>query len=341
MQNCRHVNAASDFHSTTNMEGLPCALLSDKMCHLPEDYIELVKLHFRIIWFKDFVQNQQQCSQVTQALFVWAQLPHVTQELLQSLPNLKVIVNGGVGVNHLDLNLISRFGVKVGNTPHVLSNATADMGMALMLASARRLIEGINIACSPETTAFDCNWIGIDVSGTTLGIIGMGNIGFKVAQRAKGFEMKILYHNRNRRHKEEEAVGAHFCEKIEDLLQQSDFVMIAVNLTPETVKLIGKRELDMMKPTATLINISRGQVVDQDALVEALQKGVIRAAALDVTYPEPLPRHHPLLTMKNVILSPHIGSATYNTRKSMLQKMVENAVAAINGTPLPDEVVPR
>ncbi|XP_072707506.1 glyoxylate/hydroxypyruvate reductase B-like [Ciconia boyciana] len=153
------------------------------------------------------------------------------------------------------------------------------------------LHSGCQIAVSADTKYFAVDWLGVEVTRATLGIIGMGSIGYKVAQRARAFDMRILYHNRNRRRKEEEeAVGAHYCEKMEDLLQQSDFVMLVVNLTPETHKLIGKKELGLMKPTATLINISRGAVIDQDALVEALQNKVIRAAALDVTYPEPLPR---------------------------------------------------
>ncbi|KYO35427.1 putative ribosome-binding factor A, mitochondrial [Alligator mississippiensis] len=227
-----------------------------------------------------------------------------------------MIANFGVGVDHLDLKLISSFGVKVTNTPFAVSNATADLGIALMLASSRRLVEGCQIAVSPDTEQFAADWLGEDVTGATLGIIGMGRIGYKVAKRAKAFDMRILYHNRNRRKEEEEqAVGACYCEKMEDLLQKSDFVMLVVNLTPQTHKLIGKRELELMKPTATLINICRGPVIDQDALVEALQNKVIKAAALDVTYPEPLPRDHPLLKLKNIIITPHIGTATKHARK--------------------------
>ncbi|NWI21118.1 GRHPR reductase, partial [Crypturellus soui] len=271
---------------------------------------------------------------------MWHHKPIIDEELLQSLPNLKIVSNSGVGIDHLDLKLLSRFGVKVSNTPFVVSTDTADLGMALMLASARRLVEGYQMAVSPDIEYFPADWLGVEVSGATLGIVGMGTIGYKVAQRAKAFEMKILYHNRNQRNKEEEsAVGAIYCKKIDDLLRESDFVMLAVTLTPQTHKLIGKRELELMKPTATLINISRGLVVDQDALMEALQNKVIRAAALDVTCPEPLPRDHPLLRMKNVIITPHIGSATHDTRRVMMQDMAESIEAALAGRPIPNEVV--
>ncbi|XP_061112623.1 probable 2-ketogluconate reductase isoform X4 [Conger conger] len=255
------------------------------------------------------------------------------------LPNLKVVVNGGVGVDHLDIAMINSFGVKVCNTPHVVDNATADIGMALMLASARKLLYGHNYSLCHEDTALPESSLGTDVSGATLGIIGMGRIGYKVAKRAQGFEMKILYHNRNRRKEEDErAVGAWYCEKMEDLLQQSDFVMVVVNLSPQTHKLIGARELAMMKPTGTLINISRGHVVDQDALIDSLQRGVIRAAALDVTYPEPLPRGHPLMSLPNVIVLPHMGTHTVETIRLMVERMVTNALAALSGAQPPDEV---
>ncbi|XP_043541324.1 probable 2-ketogluconate reductase, partial [Chiloscyllium plagiosum] len=142
-----------------------------------------------------------------------------------------------------------------------------------------------------------------------------------------------------RTEEEERLVGACYCAKIDDLLLKSDFVMIVVSLTPQTSKMIGERELSLMKPNATLINISRGGVIDQDTLVKALQNGVIRAAALDVSEPEPLPRNHPLLHLPNIILTPHIGAATEKTTREMLEIMIENAVAAVRGFPMPDEVL--
>ncbi|NWU69832.1 GRHPR reductase, partial [Pterocles burchelli] len=271
---------------------------------------------------------------------VWYHKPVINEELLQSLPNLKIVASAGVGIDHLDLNLLSSYGVKVYNTPFAVSTDTADLAMALMLVSSRRLVEGYQMAVFSNTEYFPADWLGDEVSGKTLGIVGMGTIGYKVAERANGFEMKILYHNRNRRNKEEEsAVGAIYCKKLDYLLQQSDFVLLSVILTPQTHKLIGKRELELMKPTATLINISRGLVVNQDALVEALHNKVIKAAALDVTYPEPLPRDHPLLKLKNVIITPHIGSATRKSRRVMMENMTESIRAGLAGLPVPHEVL--
>ncbi|XP_030067855.1 uncharacterized protein LOC115475914 isoform X2 [Microcaecilia unicolor] len=306
---------------------------------IAEEHVPFLKKNFSLVTMKELTENRQHFREKIRAVYVWETKPVIDRELLQNLPNLKVIASAGAGVDHLALDLISSFGVKVTNTPLEVSNATADLAMTLLLASARNLQEAIQIAVSSDTQQFFSNWMADEVTGATLGIIGMGRVGLKVAQRAKAFEMKILYHNRNQRKEEDErAVGATYCAKMEDLLQQSDFVMLVVNLTPETCKLIGERELQLMKPTATLINISRGGVVDQDALVEALQNGVIKAAALDVTYPEPLPRAHPLLRMKNVIVTPHIGTATHNTCRLMMQNMTKSILAVLNGHRIPNEV---
>lgn len=309
-------------------------------CGVFKGHVGDLQKHFRLITMKEFLKNKTQLSQKIQAVYIWGGKPVIDRKLLQSLPSLKIIASAGVGVDHLDLPLIASFGVKVANTPHAVSSPTADLGMTLLLAAARRLLEGCQLALSPETESFSINWMGQGVTGATLGIVGMGSIGYKVAQRAKAFEMKILYHNRNRRPwEEEEAVGATYCEKLEDLLPQSDFVMLALRLTPETQGLLGRRELALMKPTAVLVNIGRGLLVDQDALVEALQTGVIHAAALDVTHPEPLPRDHPLRGLKNVILTPHMGSATQQARRQMMEDLVESVLAALSGLPVPNEVV--
>ncbi|XP_015267968.1 PREDICTED: probable 2-ketogluconate reductase [Gekko japonicus] len=304
-----------------------------------EAHLPFLKKHFHLITMKEFLENKACLSIKVEAIYMWWHRPVIDHELLKSLPNLKVVASSGVGVDHLDLKLIAGFGVRMANTPHAVCSSTADIGVALLLAAARRLVEGCQVATSPDTEYFPCNMLGDDVTGATLGIIGMGSIGYKIALRARAFEMKILYHNRNRRKEDEElAVSACYCGKIEDLLQQSDFVMLAVSLTPQTYKLIGKKELELMKPTATLINISRGSVVDQDALVEALQTGVIKGTALDVTYPEPLPRDHPLLKLRNVILTPHLGSRTHKTTYMITEEAVENILAALHGLPMPSEV---
>ncbi|XP_073187928.1 probable 2-ketogluconate reductase isoform X6 [Lepidochelys kempii] len=239
---------------------LPVLLVNEVggVCGVLEAHVEFLKKHFHLITMKEFLKNKKHWSKKVQAIYLWWHKPIIDRELLESLPDLKVIANSGAGMDHLDLKLISSFGVKMANAPHAVSSSTADTGMALLLASARRLVEGCQMAVSPDTECFAADWLGDEVTGATLGIIGMGRIGYKIALRAKAFEMKILYHNRNQRTEEEEqAVGATYCPKIEDLLQQSDFVMLVVSLTPQTCKLIGKKELELMKPTATLINISR------------------------------------------------------------------------------------
>ncbi|XP_019957489.1 probable 2-ketogluconate reductase isoform X2 [Paralichthys olivaceus] len=307
-----------------------------------EEVTDVMKQHFHIVCHRDFSQNPLLYGDKIQAVFVWNTHPAAEPSLLTSLPSLKVVANGGVGIDHLDVPYISSLGVKVTNTPGIVSNATADMAMALLLASARRVVEGHQVAVDPKTSHLPLCMMGFEVTGATLGIIGMGDIGYKIAQRSKGFDMKILYHNRNRRSVEDErAVGASYCQNMDDLLKESDFVMLAVNLTPETTGLISHRQLSLMKRTATLVNISRGLVVDQDALVKALQCGTIRAAALDVTHPEPLPRDHPLLTLPNVLITPHVGTNTHMTTRRMVQRMVENAVAAVKGQPIPNEVKPK
>ncbi|XP_059801492.1 uncharacterized protein LOC132378534 isoform X4 [Hypanus sabinus] len=321
---------------------------------IPQRCAEIIMKHFKIICMEEFQRNKEEFGNKIQVIFVWEYCPRVDEELLKSLPFLKAIVNFGVGVDHLDLPLISSFGVKVANTPDAVDAATADMGMALMLASARNILEGHRIATSPDTKVYPANWNGAEVTGSTLGIIGMGRIGYRVAQRARGFDMKILYHNRNRRADEEERlVGARYCAKIDDLLQESDFVMVVVNLTPQTHKLIGERELCLMKSTATLINISRGAVIDQAALVQALQKGSIRAAALDVTDPEPLPRkkfwyESPTLgsqllykpsSLENVLKPQHKMQKEGTLRMRALNKILYKAITdLLNSTEVSPEI---
>ncbi|XP_072008499.1 probable 2-ketogluconate reductase isoform X3 [Engystomops pustulosus] len=288
-----------------------------------EEHVDFLKERFSLITMKEFKENKEHLADKIVCIFNWANKPDVNSELLKALPRLKVIASAGAGVDHLDIKMISSYGVKVANTPHAVTNSTADLAMTLLLVAARNFMEAHQIAVSPNTVRFHANWVGGDITGMTLGIVGMGRIGYKIAQRAKAFEMKILYHNRHRRPEEEKSVGASYCERLDDLLQQSDYVMLVVNLSPETEKLMGKHEFQMMKPSAMLINISRGLVVDQEALVEALETGQIKAAALDVTYPEPLPRDHPLLKMSNVVLAPHMGTATRGALRLMMEEMVQ------------------
>ena len=255
------------------------------------------------------------------------------------LPNVKVVSNYGVGVDHIDVSAAKRHHVVVGNTPGAVDGATADQTFALMLSIARNTVAGDAHARGPHFHAFDPGFLlGADVFGATLGIVGMGRIGREVAKRARGFDMPLYYHNRHRDHDAEHNLGARYLS-LTDLLAQSDFVCLNVPLTPETDGLIGERELRRMKPTAFLINTARGAVVDTDALERALTQGWIAGAGLDVTQPEPLPRDHPLLHCPNLVITPHLGTSTYGTRRRMGEITRDNLLAGLAGKPLPFQVM--
>ena len=265
--------------------------------------------------------------------------PVLNGEMLDRLPGVRIISNYGVGVDHINVPDASARGIPVGNTPGILDGATADMGMALLLAAARLIVKGDRHARSPEFTRYDPGYmLGREVHGMTLGIIGMGAIGSQVAKRARAFDMTVLYHNRRRR-EDEAALGVGY-RLLDDLLRESDYVMLTCPLTGETQNLINVETLARMKPTATLVNVARGAVVDTQALYEALRDGVIGGAALDVTEPEPLPRDHPLLQLDNLTLVPHLGSATVETRREMARLSVENLSLGLDGKPLLHEVRP-
>lgn len=260
--------------------------------------------------------------------------PRVDGPLMDRMPKLKVISNHGVGVDHIDVVAAKARKIPVGNTPGCLDAATADMTMALMLATARNVVVGDKFARSPEFTHYDpSQWIGYEVTGSTLGIVGLGRIGRQVARRARAFDMTVIYHNRRRDESAERDLGVTYAT-FEDLLRQSDFVSLNCPLTAETTNLIGTRELGLMKSSSILLNIARGPVVDHDALFAALSSRRIAAAGLDVTSPEPLPRDHPLLRLSNVVITPHLGSASNRTRQRMIEITVENLRAGLNDRPL-------
>lgn len=264
--------------------------------------------------------------------------PAVDAALLDRFPNLKVVSNHGVGVDHIVVADCEARGLPVGNTPGCLDGSTADMTMALLLSSARNVVVGDRYARSPEFLHYDPSLlIGKEVSGSTLGIIGMGRIGTQVAIRARGFGMTVLYHNRNRRPDVEQEVGVTYVSQ-DELLKQSDFVALNCPLTPETTGLMSTAQFEAMKPTAILINAARGPVVDQDALYDALTNNTIWAAATDVTDPEPLPRDHRLLGLPNLIITPHLGSASDRTRRRMIEMSIENMQAGLRGDELPYRV---
>jgi glyoxylate reductase len=266
--------------------------------------------------------------------------PTVDAALLGRLPAVRVISNFGVGVDHIDLKAAAARGIPVGNTPGVLDGATADLAFALLLAAGRRLVEGDRYARGPDFLHYDPSYLlGREVHGSTVGIVGLGRIGRQVARRARAFDMAVLYHNRRPAPDAEVALGARYAS-LDDLLAASDYVVLTVPLTPQTRRLIGRAQLARMKPIAVLVNAARGAVVDTDALTEALSARTIFAAALDVTEPEPLPRDHPLLRLDNVIITPHLGSATEQTRRRMAEMSVDNLLAGLSGRSLPFRVAP-
>jgi glyoxylate reductase len=251
-------------------------------------------------------------------------------------PQLKVISNYAVGFDNIDVAEATRRGIPVGNTPDVLTDTTADLAFALLMAAARRLIEGDRyVRAGAWKTWGPLLLLGQDVAGATLGIIGFGRIGHAMSKRAHGFDMRVLYHNpycRDDPYAKE--IGAE-CVELDRLLAESDFVSLHTPLTAETRHLINATTLAKMKRSAILINTSRGGVIDHDALYHALKDGVICYAALDVTEPEPLPADSRLLTLDNVIVTPHIGSASIATRAKMAQMAAENLLAGLRGERLP------
>ena len=259
----------------------------------------------------------------------------VDQALLSGAPHLRVVSNMAVGVDNIDLKACTRRGIPVGNTPGVLTDGTADFAMALLLAIARRLPEASQDAKEGRWTTWSpTGWLGADLRGATLGIIGLGKIGQAVAERARGFGLHLIYTETGPNREAEDRFGAVFVS-LPELLRQSDFVSLHVPLTADTRGLIDEDALRLMKPDAILINTSRGPVVDTVALTRALGEGWIGAAALDVTDPEPLPSSHPLYSLPNCLIAPHIGSATWNTRQRMAERACQNLLAGLAGVRLP------
>ncbi|MFP3143957.1 MAG: glyoxylate reductase [Caldisphaera sp.] len=252
----------------------------------------------------------------------------VTCDIIESLsPQLKIIAQYAVGFDNVDLECATKHGVYVTNTPDVLTDATADIAWGLILSVSRRIVEADKFVRSGKWFLLGSAWhpalmLGYDVYGKTLGIVGGGRIGYAVAKRAKGFYMKILYNSRNR-HKEMEDLGAEYVDLI-TLFKESDIVSLHVPLTNETTNLVDEKLLRLMKKTAFLINTSRGKVVDLNALYKALKEGWIAGAGLDVYPSEPLDPKNPIVNLDNVVLLPHIGSATHETRAKMADLVYQN-----------------
>jgi glyoxylate reductase len=253
----------------------------------------------------------------------------VDVQLLDRCKRLRAISNYAVGLDNIDLEAATARGIPVGHTPDVLTDATADLTFALILAAARELPDAIDMVRSGEWDVFDPSaYLGLEVHGATLGIVGLGRIGRAVAKRAEGFEMQVIH------------TSSSGGVSLDELLERSDFVSLHCPLTSATYHLIDASALARMRPTAILINTARGPIVDQNALREALIAGTIAGAALDVTDPEPPPPGDPLLSAPNLIVTPHIGSGTRAARERMAQLAVENLIAGLAGLPMPHQANP-
>jgi len=251
----------------------------------------------------------------------------IDREVIDEAEKLKVISTFSVGYDHIDVNYAKSKKIRIGYTPEVLTDATADLIFGLMLAAARRIVEGDKLIRSgkwnqPWTPDF---MLGTEVSGKVLGIVGMGRIGKALIKRAKGFGMKVIYNSRTKKDVDIEFVDLDY------LLKESDFVVLAVDLNPTTYHMVNRDFLEKMKRSAFLINASRGKVIDERSLTEALKSGTIRGAALDVFEEEPTSPDNPLIELENVVLTPHIGSATHETRQKMAEVSVKNLLAGIKG----------
>lgn len=262
-------------------------------------------------------------------------------ELLDACPRLRVVSNFAVGFDNIDVPAATERGVLAGNTPGVLTETTADFAFALLMSAARRIPEGIDYVREGRWKTWGPMLLmGPDVHHATLGLVGLGRIGGEMAKRAKGFDMRVIYYDVIRREDLEQSLGITYAP-LDDVLAQADFISIHTPLTPETRHLMNRERFSKMKPSAVVINTSRGPVVDTDALVEALREKRIGGAALDVTEPEPLPADHPLVSMPNCIVVPHIASASETTRGKMAEIAARNLIAGLKGEALPSGLNPE
>ncbi len=313
--------------------------------HIIPEAIAYLQSRYEVeVWQQNFspprsllLEKAQQCQ---------AMLTEVTDiidsEILDNAPTLKVVANRAVGLDNIDIPAATRNGILVGNTPGVLHESCADFTFGLILSLARNIAYGEQKIRAKEWTVFDqIPYLGTDVHGATLGIIGMGLIGTAVANRARAFDMRIIYYSRTRKPAVEAEIGAEWRDDMDTILSEADFVSLHMPLTPQTEYLISKRELELMQPTAFLINTTRGRTVNPRDLYNALSSGVIAGAAIDVTDPEPIPFDDPLLSLDNLLVTPHIASASRQTVRRMGQMSADNIIAALEGKSMPSCVNPE
>ncbi len=312
---------------------------------IPEKGLEMIRQDFEIeVWpdrlppsYDAMTQKAKGCDGLLCLL-----TDRIDKDLMDAIgPQLRVISQMAVGFDNIDIAAATASHIPVGNTPGVPTETTADFAWALMMAAARRIVEGDKFTRAGRWETWGpIDFLGPDITGATLGIIGFGRIGQGMAKRAQGFDMRVLYFDRKRHPEAEHLYGAHFV-RLDTLLRESDFVSVHTVLSEETYHLMDEARLKMMKPGGILINTARGPVVDPAALYQALASRAIAYAALDVTEPEPIQPEDPLLTLDNIIIAPHIASASFQTRNKMAVMAAANLIAGLKGERLPNCVNPQ
>ena len=305
---------------------------------LPAPILDQLSRHFHIkLWDKENepVPSEVLVEEVKEADGLLCLLTdQVDEKVLSGAPHLKIAANMAVGYNNIDVAAAANKGIVVTNTPGVLTETTADLTFALMMAAARRLVESSDFLRAGNWSSWSpMELTGQDIYGATLGIIGMGRIGQALARRAKGFNMRIVYHNRSRKPEVEQDLELEFYQDLYEMLSVCDYVCILVPYASELHHFIGEKELNAMKKTAVLINTARGGLVDEEALYKALSTGKLFAAGLDVFEKEPVDPGSPLLSLPNLVTLPHIGSASKATRMKMAKLAADNIIAVLSGKP--------
>lgn len=311
---------------------------------IPEQGLDLVRQEFDAeIWQDEMPPSREVLlEKISDKVGLLSLLTdRVDAALLDANPQLRVVSNMAVGYDNIDIQAATERGVPIGNTPGVLTDATSDMAFALLMASARNIVQGVDyVRAGKWKTWGPMLLLGPDIAGATLGLVGFGRIGQAMAMRARGFNMRILYTNLFRVPEAEKTTGATFVD-LDTLLAESDFVSVHTDLNEQSRHMFNAAAFAKMKPGAIFINTARGPIVDQTALFDALQSGALRGAGLDVTDPEPLPMDHPLHTLENCIILPHIASATDKTRGKMSEMAARNLIAGVHGERLPTCVNPQ
>ncbi|XP_023944978.1 glyoxylate reductase/hydroxypyruvate reductase [Bicyclus anynana] len=339
------LSSPSDALSTKMTKNLKVLVSSNDY---PESGLEVLKEHFTVLqsrylhFGKEGEDSKEELLNLIPgcSALVWSSHYPISKELLDKAgPQLKVVATVSAGYNHANVPELKARGIKLSNTPNVLSSAVAEIAVALILGAARRFTENLAQVRSGQWEIGFTKTLGQDIRGSTVGIIGLGGIGQATVKRLSGFEVGKFVYTGHREKPEAKALNAEFTS-LDNLLAQSDFIVLAVPLTNETHHMINATTLGKMKKNAIVINVGRGDVVDQDALYDALKNNQIYAAGLDVVTPEPLPKDHKLLSLPNVFVLPHIGSATLRTRSDMAVLAAENVVNALTGKPLLTPVLP-